>query len=460
MQNYKNSTKILLICAIVGLIPCFSFASRKDWKDSVCGIYNLDEKWCKMISNNYTEPYCITNFYHDDRESSDVNYAESCIFPAFTNKISSLKEKEITLDKFDTRDTIQQFCLSLFWKSDTWRIYFAKPSTQTNSWDWQQTFDSHQSLFLYALCSSFSENWKKPFIITENALLWDVYKWEIAELLKLKQLSNWKDLCSLDQDSWLTDCDMAIYATKIYAGIMSDLFKIKYAQVLHINTTKNFESEKDKKIMDFMSWYYLMKDEKKDGKNEKLKDQYPKTISILQSNQKYYKNVLDTVKIIKNSELADIAEETWCPTKWNMTWINFIACALHSSQWDGFSLTPSFVTLFYNELLHYNLFVSYYQKQTEERIKMMSKENIANKNIKILEAKMLDFKQYFDMQMEASKRAQRSLEEFNMTYPLHIRLLLHIEKAEKFRNNSLSKIITSFYSLSEKLQNVQLPNNS
>ena len=90
----------------------------------------------------------------------------------------------------------------------------------------------------------------------------------------------------------------------------------------------------------------------------------------------------------------------------------------------------------------------------------MSKENIANKNIKILEAKMLDFKQYFDMQMEASKRAQRSLEEFNMTYPLHIWLLLHIEKAEKFRNNSLSKIITSFYSLSEKLQNVQLPNNN
>ncbi|MBR4633500.1 hypothetical protein IKO50_00625 [bacterium] len=59
--------------------------------------------------------------------------------------------------------------------------------------------------------------------------------------------------------------------------------------------------------------------------------------------------------------------------------------------------------------------------------------------------------------MEANNWVQRSFEEFNMTYPLHIWITLHIEKAEDFRNGSLSKVITSFYSLSEKLQNVQLP---
>jgi hypothetical protein len=45
-----------------------------------------------------------------------------------------------------------------------------------------------------------------------------------------------------------------------------------------------------------------------------------------------------------------------------------------------------------------------------------------------------------------------------MTYPLHIWILLLQEKWEKFRNFSLSPEITLFYSLSEKLQNAQLPN--
>ena len=68
-----------------------------------------------------------------------------------------------------------------------------------------------------------------------------------------------------------------------------------------------------------------------------------------------------------------------------------------------------------------------------------------------------DFQKYSDMQIEAFKMVQNNFEEFSMTYPLHIWVLLYLEKVEKFRNNSLSKIIPLFYSLSEKLQNVQEP---
>jgi hypothetical protein len=59
--------------------------------------------------------------------------------------------------------------------------------------------------------------------------------------------------------------------------------------------------------------------------------------------------------------------------------------------------------------------------------------------------------------MSGTERAERWFEEFNMTYPLHIWILLLLEKWEKFRNFSLSPEITLFYSLSEKLQNVQIP---
>ena len=453
MRNWKIYT-IFILFAI--LLPCFVVAW---WKDDACGIYNLEQKWCKEISKNYTQPYCITNFHHSDRDASDVDYAEDCIWPSLMNHIASIREKDrvVNIKDFKKKDFIEQYCLALFWESDKWRIYFAKPSTKTDSWDWQQTFDSHQSLFLHALCSSFTKAWKTPFIIEKNDLVKDAFTWDLWDLvkiLKLQQKSEWKDLCSLDvkDNESLDDCDMAIYATKIFDAIMSDLFKIKYAQVLNVDTNKNFESVKMKKVENFMSGYFLIF-----GKYKDIKDEYPKTVSILESNQRFYKNALDTVKVLNNQKLADLVPAVKCPVDKQMTWLNFIACALHSTQWDGFSLSPSFVTLFYNEILHYRQFISYYEYWMNKRIEVMSEDKMLEKKVRIEQSQMKDFRWYFDMEMDAIKWAQRSFEEFNMTYPLHVWIMMHIEKWEKFRNNSLTKIISSFYSLSEKLQNVQLP---
>ena len=357
----------------------------------------------------------------------------------------------MTKEDFTTRNVVEQYCLALLWKSDTWRIYFAKPVANGDTWDWQQTFDSHQSLFLYALCSSFTESGNKPFI-NDNALVGEAYKWDLVELLKLEQMSEWKNLCSLDDDYGINDCDMAVYATKIYSAIMTDIFKIKYAQVLDVDTTKNFDSEWKHKVEDFMSWYYFM-----DNNYDELKDMYPKTVAILESNQKFYKKVLDTIKIIDNSKLADLSEKSRCPDKWNMVWMDFVACALHGSQWNWFSLSPSFITLFYNEILHYRQFVTFYEEWLKEKVDLNSKDKAQEKNVRIWNSKIKDLEWYFDIQMEANNRVQRGFEEFSMSYPLHIWITLHIEKWEDFRNGSLSKVVTSFYSLSEKLQNVQLP---
>jgi hypothetical protein len=73
----------------------------------------------------------------------------------------------------------------------------------------------------------------------------------------------------------------------------------------------------------------------------------------------------------------------------------------------------------------------------------------------VYDAMLNDFKWYFSIQKEALELAEHNLEDFSMTYPLHIRLLLYVEKVEKFRAK-YSEIITMFYSLSEKLQNVQI----
>lgn len=351
------------------------------------------------------------------------------------------------INSFETRDIIAQYCHSLLWSTNDWRIYFyySRPNSTDNNWIWEETFDSHQSLFVYALCSSFKDN-NNNFVFIQEDSLDDAFKNDIAKTLKLRQISWWKNKCSPDDSYSLNECDMSTYATEIFSAIMSDLFKIKYSQVLHIDTSENFSKERT--ISNFMNGYFTIK-----TPYSELKKSYPQTIGTLESNQKQYKNILDNLKILNNSNLNSLAEESGCKNWKSITWTNFIACALHSSQWKWWPLTPSFLTLFYNEILHYNIFKIYIQYWIDQKITNMTNSD----QILEFQAKSLDFQWYTNMQIEASMQALHSFEEFAPTYPLHIWLLMYQEKIETFRNKHLSPIITSFYSLSEKLQNVQLP---
>jgi hypothetical protein len=76
----------------------------------------------------------------------------------------------------------------------------------------------------------------------------------VVKILNLQQRtfqnSVSKDLCLLSDDPSLYKCDISIYATKIFDGIMSDLFRIKYAQVLHLDTAEKFNVKR--KVENFM----------------------------------------------------------------------------------------------------------------------------------------------------------------------------------------------------------------
>lgn len=415
-----------LFVYVVMCLPCFSIAS---WKDEVCVEVDFNqEEWCNEVSENYKQPYCITNVWRTHGDE-DIDNAKPCISYISANEFSI--DDSYGEPDFTTKKLVESYCSSLFWGSNEWRIYFAISSNNTEDLNREQTFDSHQSLFLYALCSSFDEKrWSK-------SLVKEAFKWNMSKLLRLQQKSKWKDMCSLKDNNILNGCDLSIYVTKIFEWIMSDLFKIKYAQVLQVDMAENFDSKK--KVEEFMGIYSLM-----DTWYDNLKKSYGRTVSIIEWNQKFYRDVLNSLKIIDNSELVNFAEKSNC--EWIVTWTNFVACALHQ-KW--LSLTPSFVTLVYNELLHYRHFILYYTHVMQTKAKKTG-------NLEY-EVNRQDFQKYSDMQIEAFKMVQNNFEEFSMTYPLHIWVLLYLEKVEKFRNNSLSKIIPLFYSLSEKLQNVQEP---
>jgi hypothetical protein len=106
---------------------------------------------------------------------------------------------------------------------------------------------------------------------------------------------------------------MSIYATEIFTALMSDIFKIKYAQVLQVNTTKNFDAKTPERVQDFFKGYYYII-----YKYQELKSLFPQTVDVLESNQKYYKNVLDTIKIMDNTKFAELAESSGCPITGNM----------------------------------------------------------------------------------------------------------------------------------------------
>lgn len=432
---------VMLISTIAIWMPFFADAS---WQSDACGLNNT---WCNLASSGFTQPYCVTD---------SVDYAWTCVWPALTNNLSSIQETRTSLSDFDTKDLILQYCSSLLWDGAHWRIYYSKPSSISDSWDWQQTFDSHQSLFVYALCSSFKDKkWKSPFVPEWWDMLWEAFaEWGMVDTLKLHQRSEWKDLCSLADSETLWDCDMSIYATEIFTALMSDIFKIKNAQVLQVNTVKRFNANTSERVEDFFGWYFGILD-----KYNVLKSRFPQTVDVLEKNQDYFKrNLLDKLKILDNSKFAELAEDSGCQPTENMVWMDFIACALHGSQWRWSSIEPAFETMFYNELQNYRIFMKYHELWIEDKIKKMAVDKRNEKSIRMFESKASDFQLYWNIQVDAAKFALRRLEDFSMTYPLHIWLLAYQEREKLYRDKYLSPIITIFYSLSEKLQNVQLPN--
>ena len=400
---------------------------KSDWKSEACA---PDQK-CDILPD---QPYCA---------SKDENYA-SCVRWWLTNKLS-------TNTISSRKEIIKSYCEALLWDDKRqWRVYYSKPSMDEDydKWDRQETFDSKQSLFVYALCSSFRQDSDTPFVGWEELGMWDVFKWEVDTILKLQQKSSRKDLCSLDDHPALNDCDMSVYATKIFSSIMSEIFKISYAQSISIDTTTDYEAKSQERIEYFLSWYFNMTDG-----YEVLQSKFPQTIGVMKSNQLFYKKVLDKLELIDNEKLVEKAAEIKCPETWNVSWLGFVACALHWQHGKWNNINRAFLTLYYNEIMNYRIFVTYYRQVLDKML-----INIQDNDMKVIvKNHATEMERYSNIQLKAADQTLSDFLDWTMTYPLHIWLLMYQERMKNFRDNYLSPVVTIFYSLSEKLQNVQIP---
>jgi hypothetical protein len=64
--------------------------------------------------------------------------------------------------------------------------------------------------------------------------------------------------------------------------------------------------------------------------------------------------------------------------------------------------------MLYNEIIHYRQFMTFYQKWIERKVKAMAlKPNFSEKEVRMYQSRLDDFKRYYDMQMEATSWAER-----------------------------------------------------
>ena len=417
-------------------------------------------KWISVYAYDRASESCVNHankscldYMHDDKGnlvpycySPEIDNVSSCMLVSDVNQLSS---------KMDSLNSvIREYCLTAFSEDQIhWRLYFSSYVWDGGwKWDDRRTFDSQQSLFNYAFCSSFLSEGRKIFVPeafkNKKWTIADWFKGDIVDHIRLSQIgSNGENLCTINNWSLSDDCDMSVYATDIFSTVMSDIFKIKYAQVFQVNSVKSLE-DKDKRVQSFLSWYFKFSEDFKT-----LKARFPETIWVINSNQNFYKRSLNSVQLLDNDMLADLvmeAEGFSCATGFNVVWKNFIACALHGWDWRNSSLDNAFMTMYYNEILNYRMFVSYYNHWLEE------KQNTSDARIK---KKWLDqennLQRRVNLQLAAADETLQDLDELVLTYPIHIWFLLYEEQVKTFRDKNLSKAVTSFYSLSEKLQNVQ-----
>ncbi len=297
-------------------------------------------------------------------------------------------------------------------------------------------FEAEESLFLQALCSSLKSENLSTDSLQEN----------FRTKLKLQQYKDADNVCARGKNQ-MEDCDIHRYVTKIYTAVMGEIFKIKWAHVVQIYTSKTISEEATKRIAKVFSGYFNM------PPSEDYKKKFPTTSAMIDRDQKFFAKTLKTLFIVDNDKLQ--YDVKLCSGN-----ISSLACGLHSSD-NGLGI--AFTNLIYNEYLQYRLFVDYYTHQINWKVKQMLSEkgkdlnSLSEKDTKelMLLGELELLQQEINIAKETLEMALDDLQDFVATYPLHIGFLMYQEELKKFRDKFAVKMVTPFYTLYEKFKNVQ-----
>ena len=228
-------------------------------------------------------------------------------------------------------------------------------------------------------------------------------------------------------------------SSKIYSTLMSDIFKIKWAHALEVYSDKEFP-QKSERIAHVFTTYFLMTGHEA---SEYIK-LYPQTSAMIDNNQQIFRRSLKSLVILDNDTIFERAEQCSIHSP-----ISAFVCGLHMP--GNFGNNQHFVNLVVNEYLNYRFFIDYYVNQTQRLVQGLPTE--AEKTPYLLEINALQKQR--DTLEQALYTSLYDFQDFVMTYPLHIGFVLYQEELLRFRDKYASKMVTPFYTLYEKLRNVQ-----
>ena len=294
-------------------------------------------------------------------------------------------------------------------------------------------FTLQDSLFVRALCNA-RDTSLVPEDMKDQIFIKDFHK-----KLSLQQYYDMEDECSMPSRN---RCDMSRYVSIIYTSLMSDIFKIKRAHFLQVYSVDKF-SEKSERIANIFATYFRMKETNASDYQHK----YPKTSSMIDNNQSFFLKSLSSLVMLDNDVLYQTAEEENCMLSDPVGWF---VCALHST---GDGVNQHFTNFVYHEYLNYRIFLDYYTNQLQKLISSSSDSEAERKDAYFLEMETLIRQR--DLYEQALLASLSDFQDFVTTYPLHVGLVLYQEELLRFRDKYAAKILPPFYSLYQKLRNVQ-----
>lgn len=275
---------------------------------------------------------------------------------------------------------------------------------------------------MYVLCRS----WDAKFPVEDSP--GELLKPDLFKALSLGQFGGGVDLCAAHRE----ECDLSRYTSRVFSALMSDIFRIKRANFLGVRSSKLIG--KKERIDALFAAYFAME-------GSTLPDfqlTFPKTTSMVDSNQQFFVKSLQRLKVLDLEKLLDLS----CAGAPDL-----ISCGLYAS---GDGVDQHFLDFVYNEYLNYAIFVDFATNYTDKKAAAARDET----TFLSLYTESASLSQQRKIYRQALQYALDDFKDFVSTYPLHVGLVLYQEKLLQFRDK-FSKVLPPLYTLYEKLRNVQ-----
>ena len=345
--------------------------------------------------------------------------------------------KDITLADWSMKHSIiSNFCTTAL-----------KPEVISAFWSLYPWSDPRQSIFLTLMCSKSDVKSNFSPFMSAGA------KGEEDRYLKthsIKLLAPQNAACYGSE--FQVDCDIARLSEEIMILILEELTTVKQWNLYGV-TMNNLSSQKklEENINTFTKEKLLIHYASQQNFCKSKTQGYPKTCKIIQQSMRAFQKAFSRFRLLNVESLLgkDIdsfkEKQTICTKNTSAEDYDHMFCEIIGRTHEG--LDP-FVTRVYTELLRYQLFSTYYTSH-------LWSTNTAD---------MVDASRYEFVRMQAfSKKllptintTLKQLAELQNTYPLHIGMLAYQEELLRLRDKYLSKLVSPFYSVFYKLQNVQI----